>query len=453
MKRLFVTLFCGTLVAGCERLGPEYQAPSIPLGASFVNASGTPLGNAATLPWWDQLQDPLLTGLIQRGASQNLDVQTAIERTTAAEAALGRVGLNTQLNGGVDAAVTRQNFDNGLGTHGRSSINASYVLDLFGEVDNRQTQALANLEAAQANVGAVRLAYLADITTAYLQARYRQEAAAITATTIRSRRQTLRLVTQRRDAGDATELDVQRARAELATSEATLPAQTASFEASVFRIATLLAEPAQPIQTKLEVAAFQPSPNGTANVGQPADLLRNRPDVKIAEQSLIAAAAEIGIAEAQLLPSLSLGGTVVAGAGDGWSFGPRLNIPIFNRTALQADQNIAESKAREAELAWRATVLRAVEEVQIALSLSQNWNEQLAHFKRARVASEAVLNLSQRSYRSGAIPLTDVLSAERQHAANRLAVADAAHNYALSWIDVQVATGQGWSSAAFMQSQ
>ena len=381
MKRLFVTLFCGTLVAGCERLGPEYQAPSMPLSASFVNASGTPLENAATLPWWERLQDPILTSLIQRGASQNLDVQTAIERTTAAEAALGRVGLNAQLSGGVDAAVTRQNFDNDLSTHG--SANASYVIDLFGEMDNRQTQAVANLEVAQANVGAVRLAYLADITTAYLQARYRQEAAAVTATTIRRRRQTLRLATQLRDAGDATELDVQRARSELATSEATLPAQTARFEASVFQIATLLAEPAQPILAKIEVAAFQPYPNGAAHVGQPANLLRNRPDVQIAEQNLIAAAAEIGIAEAQLMPSLSLGGTIVAGAGDGWSFGPRLNIPIFNRAALQADQDIAESKAREAELAWRATVLRAVEEVQIDCPChrtgTNNWRITNAH--------------------------------------------------------------------------
>jgi multidrug efflux system outer membrane protein len=395
----------------------------------------------------------LLTGLIERGSAQNLDVRTAIERTTAAEAALGRVGLDAQFNGDFDATVTRQNVGDGLRSRRRAGIDGSYLLDMFGEVENRQTQVVANLDAAQLNVGAVNLAYLADITSAYLQARYFQEAATITRTTIRSHRQTLRLVLQRRDAGEATELDVQQARAQLAISEARLPSQTANFETSVFRIATLVAEPAQPILTKMEVAAFQPYPSDPTLVGQPADLLRNRPDVQIAEQNLIAAAAEIGIAQAQLLPSISINGTLETGTGGGWSFGPKLNIPVFNRGALQANQEIAESKAREAELRWRATVLRAVEDVQTALSYSQNWSEQVAHLKRARVASATVLDLSQRSYRSGAIPLTDVLNAERQHAINRLSAADAVRNYALSWMELQIATGQGWSPTAITPTQ
>jgi multidrug efflux system outer membrane protein len=453
MKRIIFPLICGTALAGCERLGPEYQAPSIELTESFINADPATLENAASLPWWERLSDPLLTGLIERGSSQNLNVRTAIERTTAAEAALGRVGIDTQLNGGLNASVARQNFGDGLSTRHATTLDGSYVLDLFGEATNRQTQAMAQFDAAQVNVGAVRLAYLADITSAYLQARYFQEASSITRTTIRSRRQTLQLVKQRRDAGEATELDVQQARSQLATSEATLPLQTAQFEASVFRIATLLAEPAQPILAKLEAAAFQPSPSGATIVGHPADLLRNRPDVQIAEKNLIAASAAVGIAEAQLLPSISLDGTLRAGTADGWSFGPTLNIPVFNRDTLEANRAIAESAVREAELEWRATVLKAVEEVQTALSFLENWSQQTSHLKRARTASGAVLNLSQRSYRSGAIPLTDVLNAERQHAVNQLAVADALRNYSLSWVDVQIATGQGWSTTASPVSQ
>lgn len=453
MNRLVLPLICGTALAGCERLGPEYQAPAIELRNNFVNAAPATLENAADLAWWDRLNDPLLTGLIARGSSQNLDVRTAIERSNAAEAALGRVGLNAQLTGGVEAAVTRQNFDDGPTTLSNSRASGSYVVDLFGEHENRQTQAQANLGAAQANVDAVRLAYLADITNAYLQARYHQEAAAISRMTVRSRRQTLRQITQRRDVGDATELDVQRARSELATSEATLPTRSAQFETSVFRIATLLAEPAQPIMTKMQAAAFQPRPHGTSPVGHPADLIRNRPDVRAAEQDLIAATAAIGIAEAQLLPSISLSGTLSAGATDGWSFGPKLSIPILNRGALQANQQIAESQARTAELTWRATVLKAVEEVQIALSLSQNLQQKVTHLEHARDASKAVVDLSRRSYQSGVVPFTDVLNAERQHAANQLAVADALREYAVSWMDLQIATGQGASAVAAMTTQ
>ncbi|MEO9862812.1 MAG: efflux transporter outer membrane subunit [Yoonia sp.] len=453
MNRLVLPLICGTAFAGCERMGPEYQAPTIELRNNFVNAAPATLENAADLAWWDRLNDPLLTGLIARGSSQNLDVRTAIERSNAAEAALGRVGLNAQLTGGVEAAVTRQNFDDGPTTLSNSRASGSYVVDLFGEHENRQTQAQANLGAAQANVDTVRLAYLADITNAYLQARYYQEAAAISRMTVRSRRQTLRQITQRRDVGDATELDVQRARSELATSEATLPTRFAQFETSVFRIATLLAEPAQPIMTKMQAAAFQPRPHGTSPVGHPADLIRNRPDVRAAEQDLIAATAAIGIAEAQLLPSILLSGTLSAGATDGWSFGPKLSIPILNRGALQANQQIAESQARTAELTWRATVLKAVEEVQIALSLSQNLQQKVTHLEHARDASKAVVDLSRRSYQSGVVPFTDVLNAERQHAANQLAVADALREYAVSWMDLQIATGQGASAVAAMTTQ
>ena len=453
MNHLVLPLICGTALAGCERLGPEYQAPAIELRNNFVNAAPATLENAADLAWWDRLNDPLLTGLIARGSSQNLDVRTAIERSNAAEAALGRVGLNAQLTGGVEAAVTRQNFDDGPTTLSNSRASGSYVVDLFGEHENRQTQAQANLGAAQANVDAVRLAYLADITNAYLQARYHQEAAAISRLTVRSRRQTLRQITQRRDVGDATELDVQRARSELATSEATLPTRSAQFETSVFRIATLLAEPAQPIMTKMQAAAFQPRPHGTSPVGHPADLIRNRPDIRVAEQDLIAATAAIGIAEAQLLPSISLSGTLSAGATDGWSFGPKLSIPILNRGALQANQQIAVSQARTAELTWRATVLKAVEEVQIALSLSQNLQQKVTHLEHARDASKAVVDLSRRSYQSGVVPFTDVLNAERQHAANQLAVADALREYAVSWMDLQIATGQGASAVAAMTTQ
>ncbi|MCK0122611.1 efflux transporter outer membrane subunit [Loktanella sp. F6476L] len=453
MNRLVLPLICGTAFAGCERMGPEYQAPTIELRNNFVNAAPATLENAADLAWWDRLNDPLLTGLIARGSSQNLDVRTAIERSNAAEAALGRVGLNAQLTGGVEAAVTRQNFDDGPTTLSNSRASGSYVVDLFGEHENRQTQAQANLGAAQANVDAVRLAYLADITNAYLQARYYQEAAAISRMTVRSRRQTLRQITQRRDVGDATELDVQRARSELATSEATLPTRFAQFETSVFRIATLLAEPAQPIMTKMQAAAFQPRPHGTSPVGHPADLIRNRPDVRAAEQDLIAATAAIGIAEAQLLPSISLSGTLSAGATDGWSFGPKLSIPILNRGALEANQQIAESQARTGELTWRATVLKAVEEVQIALSLSQNLQQKVTHLEHARDASKAVVDLSRRSYQSGVVPFTDVLNAERQHAANQLAVADALREYAVSWMDLQIAIGQGASAIATMTTQ
>ena len=446
MNRSLFPLLCGVALVGCDRLGPDYQAPSIELSNQFTNAAPSSLQNAASSKWWEKLNDPLLNELVARGSSQNLDVQTALERMTSAEAALGTVGLNAQTGGSLTASATRQDFGAGVTTNRNSAIDGRYVLDLFGGFARGQEQALANFDAAQVNVGVVRLAYLADITSAYVQARYFQEAAAITRSTIRSRKQTLDLVSQRRSAGEATELEVQQARSDLASSEAGLPILVANFETNVFRVATLLAEPAQPILARMQAGSAQPRPSGFTTIGHPADLLRNRPDIQVAERNLAAATAAVGVAEAQLYPSITLNGTLGTGTTDSWSFGPSLNVPVLNRGVLQANQEIAESTAREAELNWRSTVLAAVEDVQSALTLCLNWRRQLTSLERASAASASVLDLSRESYRGGAITLTDVLDAERQHANNRLSMADALRNYTLSWMDVQVTTGQGWST-------
>ena len=444
MNRSLFPLLCGVALVGCDRLGPDYQAPSIELSNQFTNAAPSSLQNAASSKWWEKLNDPLLNELVARGSSQNLDVQTALERMTSAEAALGTVGLNAQTGGSLTASATRQDFGAGVTTNRNSAIDGRYVLDLFGGFARGQEQALANFDAAQVNVGVVRLAYLADITSAYVQARYFQEAAAITRSTIRSRKQTLDLVSQRRSAGEATELEVQQARSDLASSEAGLPILVANFETNVFRVATLLAEPAQPILGRMQAGSAQPRPSGFTTIGHPADLLRNRPDIQVAERNLAAATAAVGVAEAQLYPSITLNGTLGTGTTDSWSFGPSLNVPVLNRGVLRANQEIAESTAREAELNWRSTVLAAVEDVQSALTLCLNWRRQLTSLERASAASASVLDLSRESYRGGAITLTDVLDAERQHANNRLSMADALRNYTLSWMDVQVTTGRGW---------
>ncbi len=123
---------------------------------------------------------------------------------------------------------------------------------------------------------------------------------------------------------------------------------------------------------------------------------------------------------------------------------PTVNIPVFNRRTLITNRDVTEANAREAEINWRRTVLSAVEEVQSALTLCLNWRRQLTAYERASKEAARVLELSRESYRGGVSTLTDILDAERQVASNRLAVADAIRNHTLSWLEVQISTGQGW---------
>lgn len=432
------------VVSGCT-VGPDYAAPNMQLPATFLNAGSAELVNAAAEQWWRALNDPTLNQLIERGLDQNLDMEISFERIRAAQAAVSRSGLNSQISG--DLRAQAQVSENNPGNKVEATsvrLNANYVFDLFGGVRRGREQALANFEASQFRAGTVRLAYLSDIVNNYVQARYYQRAASITRSTIQSRRKTLSLTNRRREAGEATELEVQQARSQLRSAEASLPILEANFEVSVFRIATLLAEPAGPLMMQMKDGGKQPIPKTMGKVGVPADLLRNRPDVRTAERNVAAATAAIGVAEAELYPSLVLGGTVTDSTRDNWTFGPTLNFPLLSRGILKANKKIAISQAREAELTWRQSVLRAVEDVQINQSLTKHWYKQLSLNRQASRASAQVLSLSRDSYQGGAITLTDVLDAERANANDKMAIAAACRDFALSWARLQVAVGRGW---------
>ncbi|MEM9584309.1 MAG: efflux transporter outer membrane subunit [Pseudomonadota bacterium] len=445
IKSTGMTLVAGLMISGCTMLGPEYEAPTTEIPTRFVDGGNVALVQAAQLQWWHQLEDARLNSLVQRGLAQNLNLETSYERIRAAQAALGRTGLNAQASGDVTGQLRRQETEaNGATSNNAATLNANYVFDIFGGFRRGREQAVANFEAAQFDTGTVRLAYLADIVNAYVQARYFQAATRITHRTVESRRRTLSLVNQRRSAGEATELEVQQARAQLSNAKAALPSLRANFEGNVFRIATLLAEPAGPIMAMMDDGAGQPIPHRFGEVGIPADLVRNRPDVRFAERNFAAATAAVGVAEAQLYPSLSLSGAVTEGTLDSWNFGPTLSLPLLNRGFLKANRNIAISEARQAQLNWRSSVLTAIEDVQSSLSSATNLRVQLNARRDASNASGRVLRLSRESYTRGAITLIDVLDAERSNATNELAVAEACRDYALSWAQLQVAAGKGW---------
>lgn len=449
MKRALVAAVPAVLIASCAAVGPDYVRPQMPLSTQYVRGDSAALSDAAVERWWLGLGDPLLNELAERGLAQNLDIRTARARIDQAEAALGRTGGRAQFDGGLTAEVGREGDGNGT-SDGRTSISADarYVFDLFGGVRRGREAARANLAAAGFDAGTVRLAYLADLADAYVDARYFQNAAWITRKAIQSRRETLAIVVRQLDGGGATALDEAQARALLRSAEAALPMLQANFEASVFRIATLLAEPAGPILARMTQGAGQPAPSRGTATGTPADLLRNRPDIRAAERDLAAATAAIGVAEADLYPSLRLSGVVSEGDDEDWSFGPSLRLPVFNQGFLTARRNEAVARATEAELIWRQEVLTAVEEVQTADSALRYWRSQVGAQRAASDAADEVRTLTRKTYEAGGTVLTDVLDAERRALDNRLVLMAGVRDLSKSWIQLQVATGRGWSDTA-----
>ncbi|KQS64709.1 nodulation protein NodT [Rhizobium sp. Leaf371] len=449
------------LLSGCV-VGPDYKTPADNLPAKFSKADA-PAANVTLNPWWQSFRDKKLDSLVAQGMNQNLDVQQSIERIIQARANVVIAGADAlpALNGsasgnvqGSDGSYLRRtsgishtetkSLDSGLG--------ASWLLDLFGQYRRARESATASLDAAYNNVNVARLAYLSDLVTSYIDARYNQEALALARLSLSSRRETLKLTNDIRSAGAASSLDVVQAEGLVNSTLAELPAYETGFHQAANHIATLLGLPATSVTAELTRGKAQPWPKFNTKVGVPADLVRNRPDIRVAERQLAAATADIGVAEAQLYPSLSLSGSINAGRTFGnavtgnltsWSFGPTLDVPIFNGGRLRANVEAQRSAAQEQYLAWKQTVLNGIEEVENAMIALRKNYETVSALRRVVASSEQALGLARESYRGGATSLLDVLDAERTLSDSRIQLAAAIRSLASNYVALNVALGGG----------
>ena len=446
MSKLSLGLSSILALSACVVVGPDYSQKDIALPAQFHGGTAFSHASVTSEHWWTLFEDATLSRLIWHGVAENLSLKAALERLTEANAATERTGLRSQVTGGLETKNERDNVNDTTRSLNSASANISFLVDVFGAVKRSQEQALALEEAQEFEVGAARLAVLSQITETYIQTRYFQAAAQSTRATIRSRERLLEIVQKRGEVGVATELEIEQARSLLLSARASLPSLLAGFEGTVFRLATLLASPSDPIGVLVQGGGPQPYPRGSVTIGIPADLLRNRPDIRRAERDLAAATAAIGVAEAALYPSLRLNGVVRAGDLDSWNFGARINLPVFNQSVLRADRKIAISRARQAELAWREAVLRAVEEVQAAQSRCRYLSAEVRSLRGTLASAEKVLALSSESYTLGSATLLDVLNAEIAVDSARLNIAAAKRDLALAWTALQVAAGKGWTA-------
>lgn len=445
------------LLSSCVA-GPDHQAPETALPSKYSEAKAQEIGDVRFNRWWESFHDKHLTALVEQGTSQNLDVLQAMERIQAAQANVIAAGAGRlpQVDAGADATVAGTDgsfLRKGTSTKTASAnIGASWLLDLFGEYRRSVESANASLDAAYDDVGVARLAYLSDLAASYIDARFYQEALVQTRISLASRRETLKLTEDTRKAGSASNLDVVQAEGLVNQTLAELPPLEAGFHQAANHVATVLGLPAASITDSLVKGATQPVARYSTKTGVPADLIRNRPDIRKAERLLAAATADIGVAEAQLYPSITLDGTISAGrlvtntaSGGltGWSFGPAINVPIFNGGALKANVEIAKSASAQQYLAWKQTVLNAVEEVENALVALHRDAQTAAAQRRVVQSYEQALSLARETYRGGATTLLDVLDAERNVSIGRLSLAQAIRKLALDYVALNVAIGSG----------
>jgi outer membrane protein, multidrug efflux system len=249
------------------------------------------------------------------------------------------------------------------------------------------------------------------------------------------------------EAGTSTALAVAQSEGQSQTTAASIPSLEVSLQQSINALAVLLGKQPSELKGKLDKGGSIPRVKTAIGAGIPADLLRNRPDIRQAERQLAAAVEQIGISEASLYPSLTLAGSLsTTGALGSWALTPTLTIPVFNRDKLQGNVDLSQSKARTAYLSYRATVLAAVQDVEDAIVAYVKEKTRRTALAAAVESYSKASQLSDQLYKGGTADYSEVLSAQKslQSAQDSLAQSDA--TLATAYIALAKALGGGWAA-------
>ncbi len=439
-----------------------HQAPSSKSESAAPSANEPPiqLGSEPEAAWWERYGDPVLSELIRRAAFENRDVRIAAERVRAARAgqtisrswllpSLGLVGGAVDQRTGYGAPLTDKIPDMKAAGGG---ADVSWEVDLSGRLRAGAAAAAADTRAAEHGLRGVRLLVLTDVATNYFTLtgalRQLETVRAISA----AQDETLRLVTARQRAGLATPFDVERAQAAASNAHAAIPPLETLAAVSRHRIAVLVGDQAfnsgsvVPWNGDIVVPISQP--------GQPAALLQRRPDILAAQAQLDAANARRQQAKAEWFPRLLLSavfgrGTVDANA---MALGPArfsnaaalLAMPVFNAGRTQAINDIAKSGQSAAVLHYEDAIVRALEDVENALTSLQEERERAQLLQSAAQSADAAYGRAQSLYARGQIDLLPLLDAQRTRLAVRVSANDSNTQLLLDSVQLYKALGGGW---------
>ena len=452
-----VALAAAVALAGCSDQSVPYAKPGFGFFKKYSkaqNSAAVLLSNAA---WWQGMKNPSLDRLINLALAQNLDLKLARERVIAARAARDTVPGQAILSPSTQARTSGSNTTE-RNTVANASLGLNWMLDPYGARRNELRAAGARIEVAEAEVDAAQLLVLLNTANAYTNLRHAQHTLRQREEELARRQSTLRLTRRLSEAEAATRLDITRSRARVSEIRAQLPALKANVTAFHNELAVLVgrAPGALPpdLAQKLQAGGEQPHPHMSPDVGIPADLLRNRPDIHIAEREYYAAVAEIAVARADLYPRLSLTGAITLNALGGRSsaseyfFGPVVNFPNLPTKPARAAVAARHSAARQAHTSWKTTVLGAILEVENALVAYRGADVSLTSARQARRLYGEALTLTRRVFREGEATLGDLIDAEEALAQSDRALIDLRQQHALRFIALNVRLGAGHKASA-----
>lgn len=465
---LLVTLACLALT-GCVTVGPDYKIPDDAVVKKTETAEPFASGQNKAfsqnpLPdhWWYLYDDPMLNSLIEKALSENTDLRVAAanlahSRAVLEEVEMGRipqVDLSTKPQFGRSSAAA-----NGVPTRyadkwtGDSGINISYQVDLFGKITRGIESASASADAAQAAYDLVQITVAADTAKAYADAcssAYRVKIAQRSTNLLKDFHRTTRQLAQ---AGRSSVIEVARAAAQYESTKATIPPLLAQQRLAIYRLSVLTGEVPTALVNQVGQCSQIPQLKQPIPIGDGAELIRRRPDIRQAERNLAAANAKIGVATADLYPNINLGlsGGITSRLSDfgetntyRWGFGPLISWTIPNTSTARARIKEAEADTQAAYAHFDAVVLNALREAESSLTSYARELERNTSLKVARDRSALASSQTNRLYRHGRIDFLSKLDAERTYVSDDAAYAASSAKLADDQISIFLALGGGW---------
>jgi multidrug efflux system outer membrane protein len=455
--------------------GPDYRAPqpaALGIPAAYDQSGGAPVSEAELAQWWTGLNDPALSALIDTAVTANLDIVQAQARLRQARESLAQsnAAFLPQLSGSgsggknyrSQAGGTRVDSNGNVISTGASnwsssysaSANASWQIDLFGELSRSAEAARADLAASGYDLATVRMTIISELVTNYVQARLAQEQLRVARDSRQVQQDNYDIARWRLQAGLVSSLDEQQARAQLAQTSASIPQIEASLRGSLNRIAVLTGQAPGAATRALETPAPIPTAAIDIATGIPADTLRQRPDVRSAERALAAATARIGVAQAQLYPSLGISGNIGTTSNafsDLFSLitgGVFANVAqtIFDGGRLASQVRAQKAATDGAFAAYKQSVLGALEDVENGMASLTSARLRKAEFATAYDASNNAAILARSQYQAGLTDFQTLSSSESTLLNARNSLAGARSDEILALAQLYNALGGGWQS-------
>jgi multidrug efflux system outer membrane protein len=454
-------------LAGCA-VGPNYTRPETPVDAHFANAGEPGLENEDTVErYWTGFADPLLDSLVDEALAHNKDLGVAAANLQAARAAKRLAGFDQYPTATFAGSYSHlleskqqlpffdrhdREFDAAQG-----GFDGLWELDLFGRVRRNVEAARGDLGASAATLRDARVSVIAEVARDYFILRGLQDQLALTLRNADNQLNTTKLTRTRLEAGRGNELDTARAEAQWQTTLASIPSLQASIATTTYRLSVLTGRHPTALGERLTPQAPMPSLPALNAIGTPEQLLRRRPDVRVAERRLAAATARIGVAMGDLFPKVTIVGDWGYEAptfgdfgkrnAEFFSVGPSITWAAFDLGRVRARISSAKAETDAAFAGYEGAVLNALEDTEgtlITYGRSQSRREAL---QVAAAASDKAADLARKRFEGGLIDFLEVLDAERTALSAELLLSQSRTDTATSLVAVYKALGAGWAAS------